>query len=87
MYGWQQHTRGQSRIQKQSLNFCNKIGYGRVTKLVHAPRNHQSFISESFMNHTHQTKRATEFQRQKLSNEFRDYFERIYQKLIEKFRI
>ncbi len=63
------------------------MGYGRVTKLVHAPRNHQSFISESFTNHTYQTKRAIKFQRQKLSNEFRDYFESIYQELIEKFRI
>src|SRR6266498_5299222 len=72
---------------KTVLNFCNKMGYGRVTKLVHAPRNHQSFINESFTNYTHQTKRVTEFQRQKLSNEFRDYFESIYQKLIEKFRI
>ncbi len=63
------------------------MGYGRVTKLVHVLRNHQSFISESFTNHTHQTKQATEFQRQKLSNEFRNYFESIYQELIEKFRI
>ncbi len=63
------------------------MGYGCVTKLVHASRNHQSFISESFTNHTHQTKRAIEFQRQKLSSEFRDYFESIYQELIEKFRI
>src|SRR6266540_3445235 len=46
---------------KTVLNFCNKMGYGCVTKLVHAPRNHQSFISESFTNHTYQTKRATEF--------------------------
>ncbi len=66
---------------KTVLNFCNKMGYGRVTKLVHALRNHQSFISESFTNHTHQTKRATEFQkranefqRQKLSNKFRIRF-------------
>ena len=70
------------------------MGSGYITKLMHAPRNHQSFISESFTNYTHQTKRATEFQkraiefqRQKLSNEFRDYLESIYQKLIEKFRI
>ncbi len=61
---------------KTVLNFCNKMGYGRVIKLVHALRNHQSFISESFTNHTHQTKRATEFQRQKLSNEFREILER-----------
>src|SRR6266498_5188273 len=59
---------------KTVLNFCNKMGSGRVTKLVHAPRNHQSFISESFTNHIHQTKRAIEFQRQKLSNEFREIF-------------
>ncbi len=59
------------------------MGYGRVTKLVHVLRNHQSFISESFTNHTHQTKQATEFQkraiefqRQKLSNEFREILER-----------
>ena len=59
------------------------MGYGLVTKLVHALRNHQSFISESFTNHTHQTKRATEFQkwaiefqRQKLSNEFREILKR-----------
>ena len=59
------------------------MGYRRVTKLVHAPRNHQSFISESFTNHTHQTKRATEFQkrviefqRHKLSNEFKEILKR-----------
>ncbi len=70
------------------------MDYGCVTKLVHASRNHQSFISKSFTNHTHQIKRAIElqkwaieFQRQKLSSEFRDYFESIYQELIEKFRI
>ncbi len=52
------------------------MGYGHVTKLMHASRNHQSFISESFTNHTHQTKRATEFQRQKLSNKFREILKR-----------
>ena len=59
------------------------MGYRRITKLVHALRNHQSFISESFTNHTYQTKRATElqkqateFQKQKLSNEFREILKR-----------
>ncbi len=31
------------------------MGYGHVTKLMHVLRIHQSFISESFTNHTHQT--------------------------------
>ncbi len=73
---------------KTVLNFYNKMGYGLVTKLVHALRNHQLFISESFTNHTHQTKRATEFQkqaiefqRQKLSNEFREILKRKYFKI------
>ena len=58
------------------------MGYGRITKLMHALRNHQSFINESFTNHTHQTKRETEFQRQKLSNEFREIFkEKILQNI------
>ena len=72
---------------KTVLNFYNKMDYGRVTKLVHALRNHQSFISESFTNHTHQTKRATEFQRQKLLNEFREILKRKYFKiyLVPKF--
>ena len=63
------------------------MGYGRITKLVHAPRIssivHQQVIHESYS----PNKRAIEFQRQKLSSEFRDYFESIYQELIEKFRI
>ena len=69
MYGWQQHTRGRSRIQKTVLNFCNKMGYGRVKKLVHAPRNHQSFISESFMNHTHQTSEQQNFKSERMNLE------------------
>ena len=59
------------------------MGYERVTKLVHTLRNHQSFINESFTNHTHQTKRVTEFQkraiefqRQKLLNEFKEILKR-----------
>ena len=38
--------------------------------------NHQSFISESFTNHTHQTKQATELQRRKLLNEFKEILKR-----------
>src|SRR6266498_5562949 len=58
---------------KTVLNFCNKMGYGRVTKLVHALRNHQSFISESFTNHT--TKQSEQ-------QNFRD---RNYRMNLEKF--
>ena len=55
---------------KTVLNFCNKMGYRRLIKLVHASRNHQSFISKSFTNHTHQTKQAIEL----LKHNFKDYF-------------
>ncbi|SRR6266540_2171253 len=48
---------------KTVLNFCNKMGYGRVTKLMHALRNssivHQRVIHESYL----PNKRAIEFER------------------------
>src|SRR6266498_5646817 len=57
---------------KTVLNFCNKMGYGRVTKLVHIPRNHQSFISESFTNHTYQTSEQLNFKDKNYQRNFKE---------------